>query len=88
MTLSIFELHNPTLENQWAQYLKDASYILLSLYSRSVIGSCTSVKLKVMFDEQLQSLCRRVNFDLTVLDSKRTFHLVFYRHYLDIKHTG
>ena len=43
------------------------------------------MKLKV-FGEQLQSSCRRVNFDLTVLDSKRTFHRVFDCHCLDIKH--
>ena len=39
-----------------------------------------------MFGEQLQSSCRRVNFALTVFDSQRTFHRLFNRHYLDIKH--
>ena len=54
-------------------------------FIRSLISSRTGVKLKV-FGEQLQSSCRCVKFDLTVLDSKRTFHRVFDRRYLDITH--
>ena len=50
-------------------------------FIRSLIGSHTNLKLKV-FGEQLQSSCRRVHFDSTVLDSKGTFH----RHCLNIKH--
>ena len=54
-------------------------------FIRSLIGSRTSVDLKVS-GEQLQSSCRRVNFDLTVFDSKPTFHRVFDRHCLEITH--
>ena len=54
-------------------------------FIRSLIGSRTSVKLKVS-GAQLQSSCRRVNFNLTVLDLKRIIHRVFDRHCLDIKH--
>ena len=54
-------------------------------FIRSLIGSRTSVKLKVS-GAQLQSSCRRVNFDLRVLDSKRIIHRVFDHHCLDIKH--
>ena len=54
-------------------------------YITYLLGCRTTVKLK-LFGEKLQSSCRRVNFDLTILDSKRPFHRVFDRHYLDIKH--
>ena len=61
------------------------SRVIYCRFIHSLIGSLPSGKLKVS-GEQLQSSRRRVNFGLTVLDLKRSFHCDVDRHCLDINH--